>query len=150
MANGIVYLVKPAGDYSAVEKAFLDKNPDVVIDQINCEFVPYATVVHKDQKLTFKSSDPIGHNVDFKPFNNDPINPMLPPNGKVDYRIKKAEKRPSKAVCSIHPWMVGWVFIADWDPFGRRDQRPTGRSRSAESRRASSKPGCLALHQVAT
>jgi hypothetical protein len=116
VADGIAFLVNPTGDYSAAEKALLAKTPAVVVDQIGCEYIPYATVVHKDQKLTFKSSDAIGHNVDFKPFNNDPINPMLPPNGKVDFRIKKAEKRPSKAVCSIHPWMVGWVFIAD-NPF---------------------------------
>ncbi len=78
--------------------------------------MPYATVVHKDQKLTFKSSDPVGHNVDFKPFNNPPINPMLAPNGSVEFTIKKEERRPTEAKCSIHPWMKGYVFIVD-NPF---------------------------------
>lgn len=113
VADAFAYLVKPTGDYSDAEKAFLAKNPEVVVDQINCEYVPYATVVHKDQKLTFKSSDPVGHNVDFKPFENPPINPMLPPNGKVDYPIKKAERRPSPVACSIHTWMKGYVFILE-------------------------------------
>ena len=116
VADAFAYLVSPAGDYSAVEKALLAKNPAVVVDQVGCEYVPYATVVHKDQKLTFKSSDPVGHNVDFKTFNNGAINPMLPPNGSVPYPIKKAEKRPAAAVCSIHPWMKGYVFIVD-NPF---------------------------------
>jgi hypothetical protein len=38
---------------------------------------------------------------------------MLPPNGKVEYKITKAEKRPAAAVCSIHPWMKGYVLITD-------------------------------------
>jgi hypothetical protein len=116
VADAFAYLVNPSGDFSAVEKALLAKTPAVVVDQVGCEYVPYATVVHKDQKLTFKSSDPVGHNVEFKPFNNPSMNPMLPPNGKVDYVIKKAESRPTQALCSIHPWMKGYVFIVD-NPF---------------------------------
>jgi hypothetical protein len=113
VANAFAYLVAPTGDFSSVEKALIEKTPQVVVDQINCEYTPYATVVHKDQKLTFKSSDPVGHNVDFKPFANGPINPMLPPNGKVDYKITKGERRPAAAICSIHPWMKGFVLITD-------------------------------------
>jgi len=118
VADGIAYLVNVSGDYSATAKALVAKKPDVVVDQINCEYVPYASVVYKGQKLTFKSSDPVGHNVDFKPMaaGNGAINPMLPPNGKVDYKIKAAEKRPTAVVCSIHPWMKGYVYIAD-NPF---------------------------------
>ncbi len=41
---------------------------------------------------------------------------MLPPNGKMSYPIKKEERRPAEAICSIHPWMKGWVFIVD-NPF---------------------------------
>jgi plastocyanin len=113
VADAFAYLVSPSGDFSATEKDLLAKTPKVVVDQVGCEYVPYATVVHTGQKLTFKSSDPVGHNVDFKPFNGTPINPMLPPNGKYDYTIKKAEKRPTPATCSIHPWMKGYVFIVD-------------------------------------
>ncbi len=111
--DSFAYLVKPSGDYKAAEAALVEKTPEVVVDQVNCEYVPYATVVHTDQKLIFKSSDPVGHNVDFKPFSNTPVNQMLPPNGKMAYAIKKVERRPAAAVCSIHPWMKGWVFIVD-------------------------------------
>ena len=91
------------------------KTPEVVVTQINCEYVPYATVVHTDQKLIFKSSDPVGHNVHFKPFANAPVNQMLPPNGKMTYH-QEGQKRPAMAVCSIHPWMKGYVLIVD-NPF---------------------------------
>ena len=83
------------------------------MDQINCEYVPYVSVAHVDQKLVFKSSDPVGHNVDFKPFSNPPVNQMLAPNGKMAYAIKKKETRPAAAICSIHPWMKGYVLILD-------------------------------------
>jgi hypothetical protein len=113
VANAFAFLVNPAGDFSAVAKDLVAKKPEVVVDQIACEYVPYASVVYKDQKLTFKSSDPVGHNVDFNAFANGHINPMLPPNGKVDYKITKGERRPAEAKCSIHPWMKGWVLITD-------------------------------------
>lgn len=113
IADAIVYLVKPTGDFGAAQKALLEKTPEVVIDQVNCEFVPYVSVVQKDQKLTFKSSDPVGHNVHLSPFNNPQINTMLPPNGSLVYAIKQEERRPTKLVCDIHPWMAGYVFILE-------------------------------------
>lgn len=115
VANGIAYLVKPTGDYSAAEKALLAKAPEVVIDQVNCEFVPYASVIQKDQKLTFKSSDPVGHNVRFQPLatGNTAVNTMLPANGKMSYAIKKEERRPTKVACDIHPWMTGYFLILE-------------------------------------
>jgi hypothetical protein len=113
IADGIAYLVKPKGDFSATEKELLEKNPVVVVDQVNCEYVPYTSVVNTKQKLIFKSSDPVGHNVDFTTFNSGKINPMLPANGKTEFKIKAAETRPSKAICSIHPWMEGYVMIVD-------------------------------------
>jgi hypothetical protein len=119
IADGIVYLVNPTGDFSDTAKALVEKHPEVVVDQVNCEYVPYASVVYKEQKLTFKSSDPVGHNVDFQPIGgaNPKINQMIPANGKpLDYKIKAAEKRPTAATCSIHSWMKGYVFIAD-NPF---------------------------------
>ena len=123
VANAFAYLVSPTGDFSAVEKELIEKTPQVVVDQINCEYIPSATVVHKDQKLTFKSSDPVGHNVDFKPFANGAINPMLPPNGKVDYRITKAEKRPPKCVLGLqHSSLDGWLRPDHRPPVRGRDQ----------------------------
>ena len=113
VGNAFAYLVKPSGDYKAAEEALLAQKPEVVIDQIDCEFIPYAAVVHKDQKLTFKSSDPVGHNVHFNAFANTPMNQMLPPNGKMAYAIKKSERRPTELVCDIHPWMKSYFFVVD-------------------------------------
>ncbi len=116
VGEAFAYLVKPTGDFTEAEKDLLAKSPEVVIDQVGCEFVPYAAVVHKDQKLTFKSSDPVGHNVHFQAFANGAVNQMLPPNGKMAFAIKKEERRPTQLVCDIHPWMKSYFFIVD-NPF---------------------------------
>ena len=116
VANGIAYLLAPTGDFKATEEAFLEAHPAVVIDQLGCEFLPTTTVVHKDQKLTFKSSDPVGHNVRFTTFNSGALNQMLPPNGSTNFAVKKEEKRPTPMFCDIHPWMKGYFFVVD-SPF---------------------------------
>ena len=113
VANAIAYLVNPVGDYKATEDALLNATPAVVIDQQGCEFLPFTTVVHKEQKLTFKSSDPVGHNVRFQTFANGSLNQMLPPNGKTNFAVKKEERRPTPMFCDIHPWMKGYFFIVD-------------------------------------
>ena len=113
VADAFVYILKPSGDFKAAEAALLAKTPEVVIDQVNCEFVPYVAVVHKDQKLKFKSSDPVGHNVRFQAFANGAINQMLPPNGSMTFPIKKEERRPTQIACDIHPWMKGYFFIIE-------------------------------------
>lgn len=113
IADAIVYLIKPVGDYSAAEKALLSKSPEAVIDQVGCEFTPYASVIHKNQKLIFKSSDPVGHNIRFQSFNNGSVNQMLAPNGSMPFPIKKEEARPTAIFCDIHPWMSGYFLILD-------------------------------------
>ena len=113
VGNAFAYLVKPAGNFKAYEESFLEKNPDVVIDQVGCEFLPYAAVIHKDQKVTFKSSDPVGHNVRFQTFNSGSVNQMLPPNGKMNFAVKKEERRPTQVFCDIHPWMKSYFYVVD-------------------------------------
>ena len=118
VGGGIAYLVKPTGDYKATEEALLEKAPEVVIDQVGCEFTPYVSVVHKDQKLSFTSKDPVGHNVRFSPFNksNPALNTMVTAGGKLAYAPKEAERRPTEVFCDIHPWMKSYFFIVD-NPF---------------------------------
>jgi hypothetical protein len=113
IADAFVYIVKPVGDYSAAEKALLAKTPEVVIDQIGCEFVPYATFIQKDQKLVFKSSDPVGHNIRFTSFKLGSMNTMLPPNGKLPFVIKQEDTRPTEIRCDIHPWMAGYFLVLE-------------------------------------
>jgi len=109
MAYAFAYVSSPKGKNASAEKA-LPK--EVVIDQKGCEFLPYSTVMFKNQELVFKSSDNIGHNARYSGFSNGTKNVALPPNGQYKTKLV-AEKRPLTLNCDIHPWMKGWIMVLD-------------------------------------
>jgi hypothetical protein len=115
-----VYLSRPSGKNAAAEKAVAAEMPEVVIDQKNCEFLPYAAAIHQDQKLIFKSSDPVIHNVRYTGFNNPAQNITLAANGQFATQLK-AERRPLPLKCDVHPWMSGWVMVFDHPFFAVTD-----------------------------
>jgi len=106
------YLVKPQGANPDAVQAIVAKTPQVVIDQKNCEFLPYVTAMIQNQPLVLKSSDSVNHNVRFSAFTNAPFNQILPPNGQVELKLV-AERRPIPLACDIHPWMKGYIMVFD-------------------------------------
>jgi plastocyanin len=106
------YLVRPKGSNPDALKSLLAKTEKVVIDQKNCEFVPYATALHQEQTIEFKSSDAANHNVNLHAFTNSPFNQVMAPQGTI---VKKfvAERRPISLTCDIHPWMKAWIMVFD-------------------------------------
>jgi plastocyanin len=118
VANGFAYLVKPNGANPEAEKALLAKEAQVVVDQKQCQFLPYSVALHKDQPLVFTSSDPVNHNVHYSAFTNQAFNQIVPPNGKLEVKLV-AEKtatggyRPLTLTCDIHPWMKGYIMVLD-------------------------------------
>jgi hypothetical protein len=113
VAYGLVFLIKPKGDFTEQVRKLLEKNPKVVLDQKGCEFQPYVLPFHKDQKLVIKSSDPVGHNVRFTGFNNTGVNQMVAANGEFEVKDLKAESRPMELRCDIHNWMNGYLLVLD-------------------------------------
>ncbi len=108
----VVYLVKPSGENPAAVKALTAKKAKVVIDNKNCEYIPFLTAIHQDQKVEFTSSDPVNHNIHGTPFTNDGFNFILPPNGQVEKSFV-AEKRVIPLTCDIHPWMKAYFMVFD-------------------------------------
>ena len=106
------YLPKPQGTNPEAVKALVAKTPALEIDQKNCEFLPYVTVMNQNQSLVLKSSDPTNHNIRFSAFVNAPFNQILPPNGQVSVKLV-AERRPIPLACDIHPWMKGYIMVFD-------------------------------------
>jgi len=119
-----VYLVRPQGANPGAIKELLAKEPQAVIDQKNCEFIPYVTALFQDQPLVLKSSDPVNHNVRFSAFTNAPFNQILPPNGQVGIKLV-AERRPIPLNCDIHPWMKGYIMVFDHPFFDVTDEAGT-------------------------
>lgn len=113
VAHAYAYIVGPKGSNPAAEADLLKAQPNVVIDQKGCEFLPYSTAMFQGQTLTFKSSDPVGHNLRYLGSVNGSKNISLSPNGALPDQKLKAERRPMPIACDIHPWMKGWIMVFD-------------------------------------
>jgi plastocyanin len=109
---GFAYLVRPKGENPEAVKELVGKAEKVVLDQKNCEFIPYALAIHQDQTLVFKSTDPVNHNVHLSPFANAPFNQILAANGVVEKKLVP-ERRVIPVSCDIHPWMKAWIMVFD-------------------------------------
>lgn len=83
----------------------------VTIDNHNCRFEPRVLVVTVNQPLVIKNSDPFGHNSKVTPFDNDPINPIIPAGGEYKHKFASTESSPTPIECNIHPWMKGYLVI---------------------------------------
>jgi hypothetical protein len=117
----LVYLVRPKGDNPEKAKQLLADEPQVVIDQQGCRFVPHLVAMHEKQQALFKSSDPVAHNVRLQGFTNS-VNFMLPANGEQP-RPLSAERRPMPMACDIHPWMQGYVMVFDHPFYAVTDEQ---------------------------
>ncbi len=106
------YLSRPKGSNPDAVKELLAKHPTVEIDQKNCEFLPYLTVMHEGQTLVVTSSDAgINHNFHISGFNNG-ANQNVPVGTKLKLKLNP-ENRPIPVECNIHPWMKANVLIVD-------------------------------------
>lgn len=110
--SGFAYIVRPQGTNPGAAQALLQAEASVEIDQKNCEFIPSATALMQGQKLVFKSSDLVNHNIRFSALTNASFNQVLPPNGQFQLGLV-AERRPIPLSCDIHPWMKGYVMVFD-------------------------------------
>ncbi|WP_169976645.1 hypothetical protein [Tautonia rosea] len=117
----LVYLARPKGTNPELVKQLLESEPQVVVDQQSCRFVPHVAAMYEKQQMLFKSSDPVAHNVRLAGFNNN-LNIMLPANGELP-RALNAERRPMPVACDIHPWMQGYLMVFDHPFFAVTDEQ---------------------------
>jgi len=122
VANCLVYLARISGSNPEAERELVESQPEVVMDQVNCRFVPHVMAMHADQTITFKSSDAIGHNVRLLGFANPAMNVMLPPKGSIE-RDLRPERRPLQVSCDIHEWMKAYVMVFDHPFFAVTDEQ---------------------------
>lgn len=96
-------------------------SPDpVIIDQINCEYVPYVVGLQAGQKLLVKNSDPLLHNVHPIPKvagNKESNRAQLAGAKPFEYVFEKPEMfLPFK--CDVHIWMYSYVNVMDHPFYG--------------------------------
>jgi hypothetical protein len=114
--------VDPASKGIANVLVFLDKIPEawihpdarsaaqgeVVFDQKECEFLTRVVAVNIGQKLKVLNSDPVGHNLMVKNFNE-----TIPAGQESYFQSNKADSVPQKMACAVHPWMKAWFMSRD-------------------------------------
>ena len=102
----MVYVKDPAAVPAAVP------GDPVVLDQVNCRYVPHVLGVRVGQVLRVKSSDPTAHNVHAMPAKNPTVNfGMTQPGSTRDLTFAVPEQFPVK--CDVHPWMTAHVYVMD-------------------------------------
>lgn len=114
VANVFVYLASvPEGAAVAVAQE------PVVIDQKGCAFVPHARVVRVEQTISFKSSDPIDHNVRSFAASNQPFNITILAGQQEGSEVSfdNRELKPVSLKCDLHPWMRAYLLPLE-HPYG--------------------------------
>ena len=95
------------------------KDEPVVLDQQGCRFLPHLIVVPVGQKISYKNSDTVSHNVHTYPIKNTPLNQTVAAGGALEASYTKAEE--IKVGCDIHPWMASYVVVTDASHFAVTD-----------------------------
>lgn len=86
-----------------------------LLDQVNCEYVPYVIGVQVGQKFKVRNSDPLLHNVHSSPTNpgNKERNVGQPTKGIAhDFAFEKPEVFV-QFKCDVHPWMFAYVGVVE-------------------------------------
>jgi plastocyanin len=92
----------------------------VVLDQVNCVYVPRVVGVRVGQVLRVTSSDPTTHNVHMMPERNPAVNFGMTGAGQAkDLTFSAAEQFRVK--CDVHPWMNATVHVLDHPFFAATD-----------------------------
>lgn len=93
-------------------KTFEPPAAAVVFDQVGCTYVPHVAGAMVGQKVTYKNSDPLLHNVKGLPFTNKEFNYGQVQGSQSDVKFTAAEL-PVKVVCNVHPFMSSFVGVFD-------------------------------------
>ncbi len=118
LANVVVWIKNvPEGDYPA-------KRDQMILDQVDCRYVPHVFGIQIGQKLRIRNSDPTCHTVHFVSRLNGEWNVSQPRKGTISAYRKfiKAEVGTAIFKCDVHPWMTARVAIFD-HPFFAVSQR---------------------------
>lgn len=116
VANCVVYLadISKGKDWTGA----LAQGPDeraMLLDQVNCRYVPHVMVLRPETQLQIKNSDDAEHNVHgyFRDFKTTQFNQMTAANSRMnEIGAAYLEKVGEYIVkCDVHAWMSGYVHV---------------------------------------
>lgn len=85
----------------------------VEVDQKGCMFVPHVAVARAGQKIVFKNSDAILHNVRAESKINKAFNIAQPIQGMTTAKTFAQPEIGIKMRCDVHFWMASYVHVLD-------------------------------------
>ena len=103
--NAVVSLVTPPPN------ARWTSAPPVQTDQKQCVFVPRVVVVPAGGAVEFLNSDRLLHNLHSASVENPVFNRTQPKGRTIPIAFRKPEI--VRIDCDLHPWMRGWVVVAE-------------------------------------
>jgi plastocyanin len=114
--KGIRYaVVRLVGAAGAIAEA-----TPIELNQKGCKFAPHVLVVPQGGTLDILNNDGISHNIHSHSTANAEFNKAQPGfKKKMQQTFDKAER--VRLSCDIHPWMNGWVVVADKEPVAVTD-----------------------------
>jgi plastocyanin len=84
----------------------------VALEQKGCKFAPHVLVVPKGAEFDILNGDGISHNIHSHSTTNPEINKAQPGfKKKMSQKFDAAEH--IKLSCDVHPWMNGWIVVAE-------------------------------------
>ena len=110
------------GDVVVVLKGAKAKAPGsaakpILIDQVDCIYIPYVATAQTGQTITVKNSDPLMHNVHPTPKNlkggNKEYNIAQVIEGQKNDFVFPAPERFLRFKCDVHQWMYSYVTIEE-------------------------------------
>jgi plastocyanin len=91
------------------------RDEPVLLDQVNCRYVPHVLGVTVGQPLLVRSSDPTMHNVHLIADLNPSANFGMTGAGQ-ERTLTFANPEMIRVKCDVHPWMAGYVMVCE-NPF---------------------------------
>jgi hypothetical protein len=110
LENVFVYIQR------GINKKIQDMHPvpstPVVLDQVNCQYIPHTAFIRVGQPLVIKSQDNTLHNVAARPANSEPFNlTMNAPGALAPRTFERMEPKPMLIKCDVHGWMRSYLAI---------------------------------------
>ena len=104
--KGVLVYVKEGatGQYAAPAEA-------VEMDQKGCMFVPHAVALMAGQKINFRNSDAVLHNVRSASKVNRPFNIAQPIQGMTTTKMFSQPEIGIQMRCDVHFWMKGYIHV---------------------------------------
>jgi hypothetical protein len=83
----------------------------LVLDQVNCRYIPHVAVLRIGQPIVIKSSDNETHNVHIMPGANGEVNEVMNQPGQLAPMTFSKQQVPLDVRCDVHSWMQAWVAV---------------------------------------